>query len=96
MSSVTFLGEFIFQLYRMCICTTKNKGMIENKSIKKNQIMEKLLIPLQAIREDSQYKDRKKARAHKVAGLGGPVPSVDTARPACARADTRATGSKIA
>ncbi len=37
-----FRGEFIFRLYRMGIDTTKNQGMIENKSIKKNQIIEKL------------------------------------------------------
>ncbi len=30
-----FRGKFIIRLYRMRIYTTKNQGMIENKSIKK-------------------------------------------------------------
>ncbi len=28
-------GEFYIRLYRMCMNTTNNQGMLENKSIKK-------------------------------------------------------------
>ncbi len=37
-----FRDEFIFRLYLMGICTTKNQGTIENKSIKKYQIIKKI------------------------------------------------------
>ncbi len=33
-----FRCELFFRLYRMSMYTTKNQGMIENKSIKKNQM----------------------------------------------------------
>ncbi len=58
-----FRGEYIFGLYRMGTYTTKNQGMIENKSIKKNQIIEKLWMPLEAIRNVSQSEPRNKGHA---------------------------------
>ncbi len=45
-----FRGEFIFRLYRTGIYTTKNQDMIENKSIKKNQIIKKFQMHPDAIR----------------------------------------------
>ncbi len=37
-----FGGEFIFRLYHMGIYIIKNQGMIENKAIKINHIIEEL------------------------------------------------------
>ncbi len=58
-----FRSEFIFRLYRMDIYTSKNQAMIENKSIKKNKIIEKLFLSLEAIRNVSQSEQRNKGHA---------------------------------
>ncbi len=36
-----FPGEFYFRLYHMGIYTTKNQGVIDNKSMKENKIVQK-------------------------------------------------------
>ncbi len=69
----------------MGIYTTKNQCMIENKSIKKNQITQKLYMPPEEIRNVSQSEQRNKGHAHTFASLAGRVSSTDTRR--CPPAD---------
>ncbi len=61
--SCDFRGEFYFQLYRIGIYTAKNQALIENKLVKKNQIIEKLEMPLEAIRNVRQSEQRNKGHA---------------------------------